>query len=355
MTIKIFILSIIFANFSYGQINTILDSLDDPIALTFVGDNVYLALHGRNPNQGKLVTFNINIPQESYRVLFDSLTYPRAIIAKDNIIYLGLRDEIVTYKLNDSNAKFDTLIHKKFLFPRSFAFNGDDLIYAHQNAISKINISAQNTESTFLFYFADSPLSIVNFNNYIYIATGNAIHKYDLEKNTKSVIIQDLEYNIYSIIIKDDFIYLDQGNLSGFGEEILVYNLKNIGLGPKSFCKDLNNVISLVEYKDKIYFANQIPSNDKPQGKIQTIEKKLLMQPFENTIHIYPNPTSNLVTIETLYINDTKFYLYDANGKLIINFSNSANLELMNFPPGIYLLQYNNDKITGTKKIIKIN
>ncbi|MBK9565161.1 MAG: T9SS type A sorting domain-containing protein [Saprospiraceae bacterium] len=353
--IKIVILSIIFLNCSYGQVKTILDSLDDPIALTFVGDNVYLALHGRKPNTGKLVSFNINNPKESYLELFDSLTYPRAIIVKDDIIYLGLRDEIVMYKLNTSNKIFDTLIHKTFLFPSSFTFNGDDLIYTHQNAISKINISNLNPESVLIDVLTERPLSITNYDKSIYVATGTSIHRYNLEDNYISVIIKDLEYNIYSILIRDDFIYLDQSDLSGTGEEILVYNLKNLESGAQSFCKDLSNVISLAEYEDKIYFANQRPVNGKPEGKILMLEKNLVRQPVENTIHIYPNPTSNSLTIETLYINDIEFYLYNSNGTFISHFSNTGNLEMQNFPAGIYLLKYINNKIAGTKKIIKVN
>ena len=86
MNYKIIFLSLLISNLGFSQVNTIIDSLDNPIAMAFVDDEVFVVLHGSLPEEGKIVSFNVTDPQTTYQVHFDSLTYPRAIIEKDSII-----------------------------------------------------------------------------------------------------------------------------------------------------------------------------------------------------------------------------------------------------------------------------
>jgi hypothetical protein len=73
-------------------------------------------------------------------------------------------------------------------------------------------------------------------------------------------------------------------------------------------------------------------------------------------ISIFPNPTSDAVTVNSEYpVNNIK--LYDLNGKCImnVNIGNEKNfkLELLGIDDGIYLMQLNNSKLSNRIEIIR--
>ena len=88
------ILAILFTNQVYCQYEIVKDSLDDPIAMVFDGDRVFVALHGQEPSHGKIVSFDLDNPQETYRVYFDVLIYPTALALRDNNLYIGFNNYI---------------------------------------------------------------------------------------------------------------------------------------------------------------------------------------------------------------------------------------------------------------------
>ena len=73
---------------------------------------------------------------------------------------------------------------------------------------------------------------------------------------------------------------------------------------------------------------------------------------ISNIFSVYPNPTNGLITIETNQeIKSVK--LFSLDGKLLLEGQNS-NLQIDNFPSGIYMLYL--ESVNGTtlyKKIIK--
>lgn len=76
-------------------------------------------------------------------------------------------------------------------------------------------------------------------------------------------------------------------------------------------------------------------------------------------ISIYPNPFSDVVTINTGNYTGVNVNVYDLQGKnLIENNINKSNLQLdfSAFAPGIYFIKiYNSEKILKTFKVQKIN
>ena len=69
-----------------------------------------------------------------------------------------------------------------------------------------------------------------------------------------------------------------------------------------------------------------------------------------NTITVYPNPTSGILTIDTRL--DITVKVYDINGKLMIE-RDSKRIDFSKWPTGIYNLIIKKDKLTITKRIIK--
>ena len=66
---------------------------------------------------------------------------------------------------------------------------------------------------------------------------------------------------------------------------------------------------------------------------------------------VYPNPTSNLLTIETSLLLSSS--IYGMNGRCLKVFGDSPTLELDFLPPGIYVLEINCFSGLFREKIIK--
>lgn len=67
------------------------------------------------------------------------------------------------------------------------------------------------------------------------------------------------------------------------------------------------------------------------------------------TLHVYPNPSSGIFTIET---NEAQshYEVYDATGKLVLSGKNSSlrsTVDLSHLPDGTYLL-----KVNGTTRLL---
>lgn len=351
------LISLLTLSEGHSQTTTIIDSLNSPIALTFVEDDIYVAIHGKTIHEGQITKFNVNDPVNTYEVLFDSLTFPRAIIAKDSMIYVGLRDEIMSLDLTSQSSQLDTVYHELFLFPRSFEFNGNDLMIAQQKALSKIDLSNENKEIEVLVSFENNPLSIKNYNGSLIIAEGNSIFQYDYDSTILSEIIEGLDHITYSILIVGNDLYIDQSDLSSGEEEIIVYDLNSIASGPVSFCSNLASAIGLTEYNNQIYYASQKPVIDEMyEGKILVINKRLVStkDQFEIDVRCYPNPLVDVVYFN--YRLPLNIDLYDISGHLVKREKSINEIDISELPKGMYQATISdiNGRYLTTKTLIKI-
>jgi hypothetical protein len=69
------------------------------------------------------------------------------------------------------------------------------------------------------------------------------------------------------------------------------------------------------------------------------------------TILVYPNPTENILNIDTRLIIDVE--VYDMMGRLMISESNSNRIDFTSVPNGIYNMVILHDKLRITKRVIK--
>ena len=73
-------------------------------------------------------------------------------------------------------------------------------------------------------------------------------------------------------------------------------------------------------------------------------------------LHIYPNPTNDMVTIQTNDPGQYSIEITSLNGQLIHSFiSNRASqqVNLSPYPKGVYFITVRSDKTNITEKIIK--
>jgi hypothetical protein len=68
-------------------------------------------------------------------------------------------------------------------------------------------------------------------------------------------------------------------------------------------------------------------------------------------INIYPNPASDVINIDVSGYLQYAVYLYDLNGKLLINEVNQTNIQIDKLPQGVYILEIRN--LNSDKKIIE--
>ena len=71
---------------------------------------------------------------------------------------------------------------------------------------------------------------------------------------------------------------------------------------------------------------------------------------------LYPNPTKDIVTIELKYFSNTNLEVYDINGRVLINQnlnSTSNQINMQNFPVGVYLFKITSQEGTAISKVIK--
>jgi len=72
-------------------------------------------------------------------------------------------------------------------------------------------------------------------------------------------------------------------------------------------------------------------------------------------LKVFPNPTANIITLETKEIGEMKVYLFNMQGKQLFStkFEKNIEINLKNYPSGVYLLRYEINNIKGFRKILR--
>lgn len=96
------------------------------------------------------------------------------------------------------------------------------------------------------------------------------------------------------------------------------------------------------------------------RSKCYSVQKAMVENSFkERNIHIFPNPTSGLVDIQTTELfGNTTVKVLTINGQTLVECSferiNEIYLDLSHFPKGIYLIEIDNNGQLSTFKLVKL-
>ncbi|WP_366183667.1 T9SS type A sorting domain-containing protein [Flavobacterium ovatum] len=110
-----------------------------------------------------------------------------------------------------------------------------------------------------------------------------------------------------------------------------------------------------------VYTTNSVTNGSIVQGVQQPYEISTILGVKETTIRlelsIYPNPTTNYLTLKTKDSSNLSYHLYDLQGKVIENkkiITTETTIKSEELPTATYLLKViKNNKVTKTFKIIK--
>jgi len=135
----------------------------------------------------------------------------------------------------------------------------------------------------------------------------------------------------------------------------------------------ISNTIKLpMDLRGSANFLSGIPTHNKAwflaggMEKNQTVSNKTIRLTYQLNVSginindkvnfiIYPNPTSSQINLLFDEINDKTIYLTDVIGNVILQLENNSNniqLDLSNYPKGIYFVRVESQKNSSTQKII---
>jgi len=134
----------------------------------------------------------------------------------------------------------------------------------------------------------------------------------------------------------NDIVFTIQNDAQEEGNETAIITLTNPSSG-----------LILGTVKAQSIIITDDDSNGGVITSVSDVEKEVIL--------IYPNPTEDKIKIENLPLGKSTFILSDATGNEIITSKaeESFELDLSNFPTGVYTLKLNTSKGNFTKKVVK--
>ena len=186
------------------------------------------------------------------------------------------------------------------------------------------------------------PVNNLEFESY----SGNFIKKITLINNTFYFMMYDLP----------DFSYhLWKANPTTGSYQQLSF--PNVATTPKQIAFEQEQ-----PYNDLKWFNNSLY-----MGAFTTTEEKELWKftdnsnlgipqnNLDNSVSIYPNPTSNILNIDIENTSNFEIAIYDLIGKKVGSYKNQKQLDISNLNKGIYMLKINDvqSSFQATQKIIK--
>lgn len=128
------------------------------------------------------------------------------------------------------------------------------------------------------------------------------------------------------------------------GQNITMKAGQSITLLPDTFIMYRSNYLAKIEdckiasnYEESVFSRNNLKGND--------------IKDLYPDLKIYPNPSSNLVNIETGNVNLLKWQLFDMSGKMIIEGKEKV-VHVDQLPKSVYILSIHLENAVKTKKII---
>lgn len=307
--------------------------------------------------------------------------FPKIIAQYNNKLFIIASHWSASSILYMYDTNTDTLIQLRVFSSISpnFHTNNNNLYFIADNKLLTVNlITNQIFESSYNTGMSNYvSFKQCNDNLFVHLSDVNMYNSSLFlinNQNSQQVILPDGAITA-STCINEKLLYVSRTTTSLVQKVIKITdgnNFTNINLLQNNQSIDfinypLNNVSDVFKAGNYIYFHLFIPQLNYDGSELYSIsnlnqflnskEENISYQNNQNTINIYPNPTSDYININSnKKITLKNIYLYDISGKeILIKTPTHNRIDLSNLPSGVYIIKIMTDIGTFNKKILKIN
>lgn len=358
-----FLLSIclLFSLHGIAQFELVKDSLDQPTAITFHENRAFVSLQGAQPNTGKIISFELDNPEETCITHAENLSqYPRSIIAIDNNLYIGFTTYIGKVDLSQSSFEITEFTSNVF-FPRCLIVQDNKLYVAEDGRISFVDLASQNAPAIPLIEnLASRPLSITIKNDALFFTSENNIHQVDLTDPSLEIndLATDLALDVYSITTIGNDLYFDQTFNASGEKTIMKLSLSDPENTMEDVVSGIGSAIHLNHKNGIMYFASPLNAVGSVDGNIYKFSEAITTNnEWTNPIiyQLYPNPAKDFIAIKGLEDQHYKFKVFNQNGQLVNKLSNQSRMDIQALNHGLYFIEIRNteNQVLFQSKFVK--
>lgn len=334
---KLFLLlTLLTINLNAQVVDVLTTGLADPAGLAISGNTLYIA---EAFGADKISKIDISSPSPTKTDVVTGLSGPDGLAISGNTLYIAELDADKISKIDISSITpiVETVI-TGVLEPTGIVIDGDYLYIAEYNAqkISKLNLTT--LVKTDYLTGISGPTGLVISNNILYFSDfdTNVISKVDLTAAVPAAT------QIGSGFDEPAFLNLVGSELyiADFGSGKLS-KMNTTNLAVSDVATNLGGVYGLVN-NGEFLFLSQRDTNK--ISKISLPNLSTTNFDIENQVSIYPNPTSNYLTLKNVLIN-SNITISDFNGRIVKQFIyQKPTIDLQSLEKGIYFLTVNKNK-----------
>lgn len=338
----LFLLLLITINLNAQVVDVLTTGLNDPAGLAISGNTLYIAeAFGAN----KISKIDISSASPTKTDVVTGLSDPDGLAISGNTLYIAEYegDKISKIDISSATPSVETVI-TGVLEPTGIVIDGDYLYIAEYkgNKISKLNLTTL-VKTDFLTNII-GPNGLVINNNTLYFSDfdTNVVSKVDLTATVPVVTQMSTGFNepAFLNLVGSELYIADYGS----GK---LYKMNIVNQVVSEVSANLGGVYGLVNNGTHLFLSqrdtNKISKIGLPNLSTTNFE-------IENQVSIYPNPTSNYLTLKNV-LENSKILISDINGRIIKQFIyQKPTIDLQGLEKGVYFLTINNDK---TFKFIK--
>lgn len=343
----LFVLLVFLSAKMISQTTDVITGLNSPRTLAIYGNDLLVS----EPNLKKISRIDESVnPATSTAILTSTVDTPYALFIDGNYLYYSSAANKKIYKMDLSSAT-PTPIQLTSVSSgvQNIAVNGNSVYLVEGSAgkISVISVFPSNTFYTTLIGGLANPHGLVIKGNILYFAeaASGKISKIDVSSPTPTAttVVNGLQFPD-GLVLNGNDLYISEntGVISKIDISVpspVITPVVSVGSGYPEGLIIKNNVLYIAE-KD----GNKISKFN--LSSLATQENSL-----NNSIKIYPNPSSDFINISSKS-KIIKVELYDPAGKLLSR-NTASKIDISHYPKGIYLLKILTVNKEFSREIIK--
>jgi hypothetical protein len=323
-------------NLNAQIVDVLTTGLTDPSGIALSGNTLYIA---ESFGADKISKIDISSVSPTKTDVVTGLSGPDGLAISGNTLYIAevQGDKISKIDISSATPSVETVI-TGVLEPTGIVIDGDYLYIAEYNAqkISKLNLTT--LVKTDYLTGLSGPTGLAISNNILYFSEfdTNVISKVDLAAAVPIITQMGSGFDepAFLNLVGSELYFANYG--SGKLSKMDITNSIVVDVATS-----LGGVYGLVN-NGAYLFLSQRDTNK--ISKISLTNLSTANFDIENQVLIYPNPTSNYLTLRNV-LEDSKIIISDSNGRIVKQLTcQKTTIDIQSLEKGIYFLKINNDK-----------